>query len=450
MKIFVHSHSGDGVGLAQQMAQEGHEVLLYLKEPNLAPVFEGILWKTDDWETAAQEADITFFDVNGDGARAESLRAKGLKVWGGGRLADRLENDRMFGMEVMKRGGLRIPETFDFKTPEEAKRIAQEIGEKAVIKLNAPDVGKDTSFVADDAEQLVERIDEWEKRDKAYFKDGGIVQRFIEGTEISVEGWFNGDRFLYPFNVTMEDKKLLNDDKGPNTGCAQNVVKQLRAEHPRIARELLEPLVPVLQRGKFCGQIDVNCIVSDEDRECYALEFTPRAGYDATSTLVVGLPGYGEAMARALGLRTCNESEGCQCPPHCSCLQCGSERPPFWYLGAVRVYLPPYPFECSDEKLCTDAYSTLRGTEIAGWLDGDQKTKDRVVLFDAMMEDGKVVVAGTSGIAYIALGHGPDLGTMAEDTYKHLGEVKLANASFRTDLGRKQARAWPKIEHLLR
>ena len=398
MKVFVHSDEADGTGLAQQMALEGHQVMLYIKGPQFRPVFEGIVWKTDDWESAAHEADFTVFDANGDGDRADKLRKAGCKVWGGGKLADRLESDRMFGMDVMKRGGLRIPETFDFKTPDEAKKIAADLGEKCVIKLNSSQAGKDSSYVADDVESMVSRIESWQEKEPKYFSEGGILQRFIPGIEISVEGWFNGETFLYPYNITMEDKKLLNDDRGPNTGCSQNLVKQLRAEHPKIARELLEPLVPVLKRGGFVGQIDVNCIVSDEDGEAYALEFTPRPGYDATNTLVVGLPGYGESVARALGLKTCEGSKGCKCKQPCYCLQCGSERPPFWFLGAVRVYIPPYPFWCSNDAFCADLYKHLHGMEIRGFLDGDEKTQSRIVLADACIEDGKLVVAGVSGM----------------------------------------------------
>ena len=66
---------------------------------------------------------------------------------------------------------------------------------------------------------------------------------------------------------------------------------------------MLEPLVPFLKKGGFIGQIDVNTIVSEEDGSPYALEFTPRPGYDATPTLTLGLPGYGEAVARALKLQ---------------------------------------------------------------------------------------------------------------------------------------------------
>ncbi len=429
-------------------------VTLHVHDKMAAPAYEGLAHKTADWEAEAMKADFIIFDLNGHGEKADYLRAKGKKVWGGGRLADKLENDRAFGMKVLTKAGVPIPTTHYFKSGDEAKALVEKKfkdSDRMVIKLDDPKASKATSYVAKDRADMLTRIENWQttEKDQANMDEGGIVQEFIEGVEISVEGWFNGKDFLYPYNITMEDKKLLNDDVGPNTGCSQNLVKQLRPARPKIARLLLEPLVPVLAKGGFCGQIDVNCIV-DGQGKVYALEFTPRAGYDATSTLVMGLPGYGEAVSRALGLVDCSDSATCECPEGCRCLVCGSERPAFWFLGAVRCWLPPYPFETSEGSLSKAAYESGGGTEIKGWLEGSEKVRARVVLYDARMEGGKLLTAGTSGIPFIAMGHGPDIDSMREDVYKHLGQVSVANLCYRTDLGMKQAKNWKKIEHLLK
>ncbi len=446
---------GDGYGLAQQMSQESHLVTVYCHDPDDRKCFEGLVHKTLDWEGEALKSDFTIFDSNEHGDKADYLRAKGSLVWGGGRLADKLENDRAFGMSVLQRAGVPVPTAHQFKTGADAKTIVEEKfrdSERMVIKLDDPKASKATSYVAKDKADMLTRIENWmtTEKDQANLGGGGIIQEYIKGIEISVEGWFDGEEFLYPYNVTMEDKKLLNDDVGPNTGCASNIVKQLRAAHPKIARLLLEPLVPVLKKGGYVGQIDVNCIV-DESGKVYALEFTPRAGYDATPTLVMGLPGYGESVARALHIKTC-DGPGCECPtkPDCRCLCCGSERPPFWFLGAVRTYLPPYPFESKDHEIMLGCYQSGAGSEIKGWLDGTDKTRERIILYDAVMEGGKLLTAGTCGIPFIAMGHGPTIEDMRDDVYKHLHEVSVANCCFRTDLGVKQKRNWPKIEHLLR
>jgi len=451
----MFSSLGDGYGLCQQMSTEGHLVTVYCHAPVERKCFEGVVHKTLDWEGEALKSDFVIFDDNGHGEKAEYLRAKGVKVWGGGRLADKLESDRGFGMDVLKRAGIPIPPAFEFKTGEEAKSIVEKEfrdKDRMVIKLDDPKASKATSYVAEDKADMLTRIENWmtTEKDAVDLGGGGIIQTFVKGVEMSINGWFDGETFLYPFSAQMEDKKLLNDDKGPNTGCAQNLVKNLRPAHPKLARLLLEPLIPVLKRGKFVGEIDVNCIVDSEGIP-YALEFTPRMGYDSSSTWVMGMAGYGECVARALHIKSC-DSPACECPtkPDCYCLTCGAERPPFWFLGAVRTYLPPYPFEAKDRKVTVAAYEATAGVEIKGWLEGTDKTRERIILCDVVMEGGKLLTAGTCGIPYVALGHGPTIEACAEDVYKHLGQVRIANACYRTDFGKKQAKAWPKVEHLLR
>lgn len=440
--------------LAQQLALEGHQLKVYLADKDVSRCYDGLVWKSDNWERDAKDADFTIFDATEHGEKAEYLRSKGVKVWGASVLADRLESDRAFGMDVLTRAGIPVPETKHFSNAAEAKKLveAYKDGDRMVIKLDDPKASKSSSYVAKDKADMLSRIEGWTttEDEQANLGKGGIVQEFIKGVEISIEGWFDGEAFLYPYNITMEDKHLLNDDLGPNTGCAQNLVKQLRPAHPKLARLLLEPLVPVLARGKFIGQIDVNAIVNSEGKP-FALEFTPRCGYDATPTLVMGLPGYGEAVARALHLKTCQQGE-CECPldGDCHCLTCGAERPPFWFLGAVRTYLPPYPFECADHGVTGAAYDASRGTEIKGWLEGSDSVKARTILYDACMEDGKLLTAGTCGIPFISLGHGSTIDDMLQDLDRHLSEVSVANGCRRSDLGKKQRLAWPKIEHLLR
>jgi phosphoribosylamine-glycine ligase len=426
VKLLIHSIAGDGVVLAQQCAQEGHEVMLYLAGKK-SKLYDGLLYKTDDWETMATQSDVVIFDANGMGGRAEGLRERGIKVWNGGKLADALEKDRGFGMKAFEKCGIPIPETFWFKTGKEATEIVNASfsdADRMVIKLD--DFGAcATSYVAKDKLDMLAQLGAWQADPHlANLEKGGIIQRFVEGTEISIEGWFNGERFMYPFNVTMEDKCLLNDNLGPNTGCSQNIVWQLRSEHPRLAR-MIEPLAPLLKKGKFIGQIDVNTIVADDGSGAYALEFTPRAGYDATPTLTLGLAGYGDAVAAALN---------------------GEDRLPLdkrpWdFLAAVRCWIPPYPFESTSPKFNGELYDQIRGVPIEGW----DISNRNVVLYDAMQVNGNLQVAGTSGVVYMAIGSGRTVEQASAECYKHIEDVQVPNLGFRTDCGARVLKSWSSV-----
>ena len=428
----MHSIDGDGVGLAAQVAQEGHDVQLYLSgKPS--KLYDGILWKTSDWLEAARQADIVVFDANGMGARAELLREKGIKVWNGSRLADALEKDRNFGMKVFEKAGIPTPETFRFKNGKESAEIVKEkfkAEDRMVIKLD--DFGAcATSYVAKDQKDMLAQIEAWEADPElARIDKGGIIQRFVEGVEISIEGWFNGTDFMYPWNVTMEDKCLLNGNKGPNTGCSQNVIWQLRDENPPFSK-MIRPLTPILRKGSFVGQIDVNTIIAEDGSGPYALEFTPRPGYDATPTLVLGLEGYVVAVAAALA--------GEKKLPL-------AERP-FDYLTAVRAWIPPYPFESTSPKFNGELYDQIRGVPIEGY----DKDNQRLVLYDAMVDEhDKLVMAGTSGIAAISLGSGRTLDRAVEDCYRNLEALQVPNLGYRTDLGDRVRDGWETVRGLLR
>lgn len=429
MKFFIYSVLADGVGLAQQICQEGDDVMIYIDDRTSSRCGDGLFWKTNDWVDAAHQADITIFDQNGHGPRADKLRASGHKVWGGGEVADKLEHDRMFGTNAFRKAGIRIPETFDFSNAAEAQRLLKAKfakGERMVIKLN-DSAGAATSYLARDLEDMESVIESWETEKTANLGKGGILQKFVEGIEISVEGWFNGESFMYPFNWTMEDKKLLAGNLGPNVGCSQNIVGQFRDRAPRIAVEMLLPMAPLLKRGSYVGPIDVNTILSVEDGEFYALEHTPRMGYDATSTLVQGLQGYGEAVAAAV--------RGEAALP--------LSKAAWSFLGAVRAYIPPHPFECPTEKaLVSKAYDTCEGVPITGWT---PENRD-VVLYDAEMKDEKLVVAGTCGVPYITLGKGKTVEACAVDVYRNMEGVDCPNAGYRTDLGERVLEALPTLK----
>ena len=120
-----------------------------------------------------------------------------------------------------------------------------------------------------------------------------ILQEFIKGTEVSVEGWFDGSEF-WLLNSTLEDKKFMNDNRGPNTGCSGNLVLLIKSTD-RIYREGLEKSKSILQQLGYRGMIDLNTIVTED--KAYGLEWTPRFGYDASATLCRMYAGdYGEML----------------------------------------------------------------------------------------------------------------------------------------------------------
>src|SRR5205807_5693391 len=114
-----------------------------------------------------------------------------------------------------------------------------------------------------------------------------VVQVFVEGVVVSTEGLFNGSECVEGmFNHTIERKQFLNDDLGPSGGCTGNLVWACDSKDPLVTK-LLTMLTDKLRKHLYRGPIDVNAVVTED--EVYALEFTPRFGYDALPTLLHAL-----------------------------------------------------------------------------------------------------------------------------------------------------------------
>ena len=72
-------------------------------------IVDGFVAKSKDWEEDSDWADLIIFDDTlGQGEKAKALREQGKKVIGGTPHTDRLEDDRSFGQEELKKAGVSI------------------------------------------------------------------------------------------------------------------------------------------------------------------------------------------------------------------------------------------------------------------------------------------------------------------------------------------------------
>jgi len=109
--VSYESLSGD---LAWQIKKEGNDVRVFIEKETDKDVYDGFLDKVDDWKKYIEWADVIVFDDIGFGEIADDLREKGKLVIGGSRYTDKLEEDREFGQEEMKRCGMLMLPHWDF------------------------------------------------------------------------------------------------------------------------------------------------------------------------------------------------------------------------------------------------------------------------------------------------------------------------------------------------
>jgi len=193
--------------IAWQVAKEGHEVRYCIEDEKERDIADGFVPKVRDWEREINWADIIVFDDTlGQGEKAQALRAKGKMVIGGTPYTDRLEDDRSFGQEELKKEGINIVPYRDFDNFDDAIAYVKENPERYVIKPSGTAANvKRRLFVGDedDGQDVIRVLEAYKKSFPDEIRQFQL-QRRMTGVEVAVGAFFNGKEFIYPLNVNFE------------------------------------------------------------------------------------------------------------------------------------------------------------------------------------------------------------------------------------------------------
>ncbi|MFB6352785.1 MAG: phosphoribosylamine--glycine ligase [Halobacteriales archaeon] len=404
--------------LAWQVAREGHEVQYYVAAESDRAIADGFVPKTDDWRAEVDWADVVVFDdiwvgnEVGTGAIADELRADGHAVVGGTPNTDRLEDDRGYAMDVLEEHGVEvlphrvfrdfgagIQHVRDHPAPYVIKPLGEVQNVKRLLYVGREDDGSDVVDVL----RAYERA--WGHRMKGF-----QLQRRVEGVEIAVCGFFNGERFVEPVNVNFEHKKLFPGNIGPSTG--EMGTSMFWTERNRVFDATLGRLEGWLAEEGYVGSIDVNSIVNETG--IYPLEFTPRFGYP---TIVLQQEGF-ESPTGEFFYRLARGDD-----PDLSVHR--------GYQVAVRVVLPPFPFD--DGKTFDE--NSRNAAIVFDTPDGTPP--DGVHIEDAKLVDGQWRVAGEAGMPLVVTGTGETMAAASEAAYARLDDVIIPNLYYRDDIGER-------------
>jgi phosphoribosylamine---glycine ligase len=396
--------SGD---LAWHIQKEGNEVKYYTEDPDETEVADGFIPKITEWEKEVEWADVIIFDdVLGQGTKAKKIRDMGKYVVGGTPYTDRLEDDREFGQEELKKYGVSIIPHFTFKTFDEGIEFVKTHPDRYVIKPNGDVSGiKGLLFVGeeDDGQDVVQVLNDYKKAwaDKI---PSFQLQKRIAGVEVAVGSFFNGKEFIYPINVNFEHKKLFPGNLGPSTG--EMGTSMFWSGPNKIFNETLKKMEKRLAEENYVGYIDINCIVNNNG--IYPLEFTARFGYPTMSIQMEGmLTPVGEFfydLARGINPKL-RVKQGFQ-------------------VG-VRLVVPPFPFNDKETFEVKSRGSVIRF----------RKPTDGIHVEDVKMEGAEWVVAGTAGVVMIVCGTGQTMKQAQSQAYSRIKNVIIPHMYYRNDIG---------------
>ena len=147
----------------------------------------------------------------------DEFQSRGLRIFGPKRHAAELEGSKVFAKEFLVRHS--IP-TADFEIVHdraEAAAAAARFGFPVVLKADGLAAGKGVIVAGDAAELEAALVTLFDERRFAAAADRVVVEEFLAGEEVSFIALSDGERIL-PFATARDHKRLLDGDRGPNTG----------------------------------------------------------------------------------------------------------------------------------------------------------------------------------------------------------------------------------------
>jgi phosphoribosylamine---glycine ligase len=413
-----------------RLAAEGHEVRVSISEPMCHGTLAGLVSRSDDWNAdllwireAGCDGIILFENVAHErGRKQDELRRQGFQVIGGSSFGDRLENDRKYAQSVLSTIGLPVSPMYEFDTLAEATAFVEAHPGRYVLKFSGDEFGACDNYIGrmrdgrDVVAVLAAKFRQSETKRMSF-----VLMTYVDGIEMGVGAYFDGERFLAPACLDWEHKKFCAGDLGELTGEMGTVVTYERTGV--FFRQTLAHMAPLLKQHGYCGYINLNTMVNP--RGIWPLEFTCRFGY----------PGYAilDPLQRTpwstlfKGMVSRNGRDLCTSPG--------------FAVGVVMTTRPfPYLRKFVPEPV---------GLPIL--FDGDITERDRknIHFGEIGLEGAHLVTAGYQGWTMVVTGTGSTIAEAQADAYQLAQRVVIPNVRYRNDIGAKLIAAdFAKVESL--
>ena len=175
------------------LMREGHEARVFAGDAAHRGTLEGLIAPIPNWRAELPwvgKDGVVLFETVGQGALQDELRADGYTVIGGSAFGDRLENDREFGQNLLRQAGLAIAPSRAFDDPADAANWLRDNPGRYVLKF---DNSAHPTFVGDHraGADVLFRL-ERAPRGRV------LLMEALEGVEIGIGAYFDGDKFLRP------------------------------------------------------------------------------------------------------------------------------------------------------------------------------------------------------------------------------------------------------------
>ena len=198
----------------------------------------------------------------------DALTARGVPCFGPTKAAAEIESSKVFAKNLMRKYGIPTADYRVFTSAAEAEAYLASAPLPTVIKADGLALGKGV-VIAETREAAMDAV-RGMMEDKKFGASGEtiVVEEFLTGPEVSVLAFTDGET-LCPMVSSMDHKRALDGDRGPNTG-GMGAVAPNPYYTPAIAAECMEKIfLPTIRAMRAEGRPFRGCLY-------FGLMLTPR------------------------------------------------------------------------------------------------------------------------------------------------------------------------------
>ena len=330
MRVLVIGSGGREHALVWKLAQSPEVTKLFCAPGNggIAELGEQVDIGAEDIEALTEFAESKDIDLTVVGPEStlakgivDAFEKRGLRIFGPGKAAARLESSKSFAKNLMKKYRIPTAQFAIFDDPQAARAYVRQLGAPIVVKADGLCGGKGT-IVAHTLSEALGAIDLL--MEDRIFRQAGervVIEERLAGEEVSFIVVTDGVTAL-PFFPSQDHKRLQDGDKGPNTG-GMGAYAPAPIVDASLSRQVMEQIILPTIRGmasegmSFKGVLYAGLMLTSDGPK--VLEYNVRFGDPEIQAILPLLssdlvPILDDAVEGRLSTTTCEwSSESCAC-----------------------------------------------------------------------------------------------------------------------------------------
>ena len=417
MRVLVVGSGGREHALVWKLSQSPEVTKLFCAPGNggIGELAELVDVGAEDIEALAEFAeskDIDLTVVGPETALAKGIvdlfDKRGLRIFGPTKAAARLESSKAFAKNFMKKYQIPTGQFAIFDDSQAARAYVRQLGVPIVVKADGLCAGKGT-IVANTLSEALGAIDLL--MEDRIFKQAGervVVEERLAGEEVSFIVVTDGTTAL-PLLPAQDHKRLLDGDKGPNTGGMGAYAPAPIVDSP-LTKQIMDHIITPTIRGiaseglEFKGVLYAGLMLTSDGPK--VLEYNVRFGDPEIQAVLPLLksdlvPMLDDAVEGRLSTTHCRWEAG-----SCACVVLAS--------GGY-----PGDFQIGKEIHGLDQFKDRR--DLFAFHAGTKKDRERFVTW--------------GGRVLNVVGLGPDLEAALKRVYDTIHTITFDRMQYRKDIG---------------